>query len=199
MLFGKKKDSLPPAPVEPEPTAPHGKKGRPTPTRKEAEAANRRPLVPGARAGNAKEQRRKQRELEYQALQGGDQRYLPAKDKGPVRAYIREWIDRRRTVSEFFLLIALAGMVFMFISTRVPMFAIYSVFVLYGTFVAVIIENIVLTRKLKKDLIAKFGEDAIVRGTLMYMVSRATQLRRLRLPKPIIGPGGRPPAVKTKR
>ena len=44
----------------------------------------------------------KQRE----ALASGDERYLPARDKGPVRKFTRDYVDSRFRVAEFFLPIA---------------------------------------------------------------------------------------------
>lgn len=201
VLFGKKKEQATEPAAVVDPASHPGKKGRPTPTRKEAEAAKKRPLVPHDRkeaAKTAKSERRRLRDLEYQALQGGDARYLPYKDKGPVRAYIRDWVDSRRTVSEYFILIALVGMFGMVIANSFPRVVILVTLLLYSMFAAMIIENIWLTRKLKKILIAKFGDDAVVRGTLMYMVSRNTQIRRMRLPKPRFRPGGLPAKVKKR-
>ena len=42
------------------------------------------------------------------ALMTGDDRYLPSRDRGPLRRFVRDWIDSRRTVGEFFIIIGLA-------------------------------------------------------------------------------------------
>ena len=76
-----------------------GGKGRPTPSRKEAEAAARaRAKVPRTRKEQAAAQRaargdasRKMRE----AIKTGDERYLPSRDRGPVRRFIRDFVDSR--------------------------------------------------------------------------------------------------------
>jgi hypothetical protein len=47
-------------------------------------------------------------------------------------------------------------------------------------------------RKLRKRLIAKFGDDAIQRGLMMYSVTRVFQIRRARLPKPQVKHGEYP-------
>ena len=83
-------------------------KGRATPKRKEAEAARKKRMTPPRNRKEAsalhrervKEQRGKQRE----AMAGvGDDRFLPARDQGPVKKLIRDYIDSRRTIGEFLI------------------------------------------------------------------------------------------------
>ena len=92
-----------------------GGKGRPTPKRKVAEAANKRPLVPDDRTarGEGRQARAKQRRTrrEYQAMQTGDEKHLPAKDRGPVRRYMRDFVDARWNLGEFFLPVAFVFLV----------------------------------------------------------------------------------------
>ena len=47
------------------------------------------------------------------SLASGDDRYLPARDKGPVRAFARDYVDSRRTVGEYML-----PLVIVFLLTR---------------------------------------------------------------------------------
>lgn len=167
--------------------APVGK-GRPTPTRKQAEAANRRPLVPADRKAAAKEARavqRVERDRQYQAMQSGDERYLPAKDKGPVRRYIRLFVDARWNLGELFLPIAIVVLLANIgLSTISPSVAVIAMLALYVFILAMVVDSVIMWRKLKKQLITKFGADAIVRGTMMYSITRVFQIRRARLPKP---------------
>ena len=51
-----------------------------------------------------------------QALRAGDERHLPARDRGPVKKYARDLVDARRSVAEFFLPLALL----IFVLTIVP-------------------------------------------------------------------------------
>jgi hypothetical protein len=138
-----------------------------------------------------KEAKRRQRDLEYQALQGtGDQRHLPVRDQGPVRAFIRDYVDSRRSFSEYFLFAALGLMVGMMLTMRSPEMALIIIVAMYTLFGLIVLENIWMTRMLKRRILEKFGEDTVLRGTLMYAVSRNTQIRRLRMPKPKVQPGG---------
>ena len=162
-------------------------KGHPTPKRKQAEAANKRPLVPDDRKGAAKAARvaaRAQRDKEFAALQTGDERYLPSKDRGPVRRYIRDHIDARRNLGEYFLPIAMVLLVLQLTLAQVnASLAILALLLLYVFVIAMTVDVVFMWRSLKKKLVAKFGADAIPRGTTMYGVLRVFQLRRSRLPK----------------
>lgn len=201
-MFGRSKDSEStaqaeqPTPTEEIPGLIDAGKGRPTPKRKVAEAANRRPLVPTDRKAAAKDARtaqRAQRDKQYAAMQTGDERYLPAKDKGPVRRYIRQYVDARWSLGELFLPFAIIMLLANMLLTSVsPELAVIGLLVLYLFIVAMIVDVAIMWRKLKKRLLAKFGPDAIVRGTMMYSVTRVFQIRRARLPKPQVKHGDYP-------
>lgn len=165
--------------------APAAGKGRPTPKRKVAEAANKRPLVPNDRRAAAKAAREKQRELrdrQYQAMQTGDERYLPPRDKGPVKRYVRDHVDARWNLGEFFLPVALVFIVMSLLTAQNPNLAFITVMALYAIVLLTIVDAFIMWRGLRKRLIRKFGE--VPKGTVMYAVMRAFQLRRARLPKP---------------
>lgn len=194
-MFGRKQD---PPPVVEEPVVeerPSGK-GRPTPTRKEAEARNKRPLVPSDRRTATREARaraREQRELEYQAMRTGDERHLPLRDRGPVRRYVRDSVDARWNLGEFFLPLAA---VFLVVQLTTAQFsaslAFLALLLLYVYILAAVVDAWIMWRGLKKRLVAKFGESALPRGLTMYAVLRVFQLRPSRLPKPQVKRGQRP-------
>jgi len=172
------------AEIEQAGTTPAGK-GRPTPKRKVSEAANKRPLVPNDRRAAAKSAREKQRAVrdrEYQAMQTGDERYLPPRDKGPVRRYVRDHVDARWNLGEFFLPVALVFIVMSLLTAQNQALAFFTVMALYVIVLLTIVDAFVMWRGLRKRLVRKFGE--VPRGTVMYAVMRAFQLRRARLPKP---------------
>lgn len=170
-------------------------KGRPTPKRKESEAANKRPLVPADRkaAGKAaREQRRADRDRAYQAMQTGDEKYMPTKDKGPLRRYVRDYVDARWNLGEFFLPIAFVFLFATFFTQSRPEIGVLVLLGLYGYLFLTIIDAVLLWRTLKKRLIAKFGE--VPGGTMMYAVTRAYQIRRSRLPRAMSKKHGEYPA-----
>lgn len=189
----KQSDAVPPVTVPEEaPVADVVGKGRPTPKRRTAEAANKRPLVPTDRKAAAKAARaaaRAQRDRQFQAMQTGDERYLPAKDRGPVRRFIRDHVDARRNLGEFFLPVA---MVFVFLTLlfgRNVQASAVIVMVLYAIVLITIIDAFIMWRRLKPRLVARFGDEANQRGLAMYAVMRVFQLRRARLPKPQVRRG----------
>jgi hypothetical protein len=160
-------------------------KGRPTPTRKEREAANKRPLVPGDRKLAAKEARAKMAEAREKARVGyaaGDERYLPARDRGPQKKFIRDYVDARFNVGEFLIPI----MFVVIILTLIPSaeVQVYAMLAIWAFFLLALIDVFLLGRRLRKRLAEKFGESKVERGVRWYAAMRSLQLRVLRLPKP---------------
>lgn len=171
-------------------------KGRPTPSRKQAEAANKRPLVPADRKAAAKDARAKsriERDLEYKAMQTGDERHLPARDRGPVRRYARDHVDARWSLGELFMPVAAAFLVLAAVGARInaAFFTIVTL-ALYVYVIASFIDGFLLWRGLRKKLVAKFGVAALPKGLAMYAALRAFQLRPTRLPKPQVKHGQYP-------
>jgi hypothetical protein len=184
----------PPAPEQSEPAERAGK-GRPTPSRKEAEAARRRPLVPTDRKlaqRSARAASKAARDREYRAMQTGDERYLPLRDKGPVRRWARDYVDARFNIGEWFLPFSLVAIVAMMLTQSSALAAVIVLVVLYLVVLVAVIDAVILARRVKAGAEAKFGAAAVPRGIRMYAVTRAFQIRRLRLPKPQVGRGGRP-------
>lgn len=197
-MFGRKKTED--APVVEEPTVeevrPVGK-GRPTPRRRDAEAANRRPLISGDKKtdrAKARAEAAKQRQLMDQAMQTGDERYLPAQHKGEARRFARDYIDARWTLGEFFLPIALLVVIVMFGGSVLripPEVVIYAILALYVVVLVAVVEAIVHATIVHKRALAKFGRDR-VRGIRLYTAMRSMQMRRMRLPKPQVKRGEHP-------
>ena len=121
-----------------------------------------------------------------QAMVTGDDRYLPARDKGPERRFIRDYVDARRSVGEYLLplmLVVLAMSVFQ------AQWATLVFLVVYAVLLVAVIDAVVMWRRIKKALLAKHGEGHSMRGLAMYAVMRAFQIRRTRMPKPLVERG----------
>lgn len=196
-MFGRDRssDADPATPVaQPEAESAAGK-GRPTPTRREAEAARKERVKPTL---NKKEARKRQkaaaraeRDLTYKAMQAGDESAFPPRDRGPVRRYVRDMVDGRRLMTEFFLPV----MIGILALSLLPIPALVQT-ITVTWLVAILLVFAELTwlgLRLRKGIAAKFGDDS-GKGNVFYGVVRATQLRRLRLPKPAVKPG-QPPRV----
>ncbi|KGN31784.1 membrane protein [Knoellia flava TL1] len=170
-----------------------GAKNRPTPKRREQEAARRRPLVETDRkaARNAdRAKRREQMAKQRQAMLTGDEAHLPARDKGPVKRFIRDYVDARWGIAEFMLPVMLVVLALSFI--RQP-WAMLLVFILvYGLIAAAVVDTFLMWRRVRKKLTAKFGEDAVQRGDGFYTAMRAFQMRRTRMPRPTVARGDYP-------
>ena len=170
-----------------------GAKNRPTPKRRDAEAANRRPLVvtdrKAARAME-REQRRASAVATRTAMMTGDESKMPVRDRGADRRYIRDFVDARFCLGEILLPVMLLSLLLSFIRES---WALLTVFILvYGMIALSVIDAVLMWRKLKKQLVAKFGADRLQRGNAMYAVMRAFQLRRGRLPRPQVTRGQYP-------
>jgi len=180
-------------PVEPSADAAPTGKGRPTPTRKEREAARKRPLVPNDRkeAGRrSREQLRSERQKARAGMAAGDDRYLTARDKGPQRRFVRDYVDARFSVGEFLMPLMLVVIVLTFIP--VPDIQLYGTLLLWLFFALAVIDSVFLGVFLRRRLVKKFGESRLERGLRWYGVMRAIQLRMIRLPKPQVRRGEYP-------
>jgi Flp pilus assembly protein TadB len=166
-------------------------KGTPTPRRKDQEAARKRPLVPNDRKA-AKEAERaamqQQRLQTRRAMETGDERYLPVRDKGPQRRFARDFVDARWNVGEFLMIAALVFVVLTFI----PNLTLQSVVLIafWAMFLLVAVDSFILGRKLKRRLVEKFTTPEP--GVVWYGVMRGLQFRKLRLPKPMVARGEYP-------
>ena len=165
-------------------------KGRPTPKRTEAQGRRTGPPPPPptTRKEAYKRMRAQQATRRVEARQGaarGDDSYLPARDRGPVRKLVRDVVDTRRNVGSFFLVIAGVAL----IGTVVPNLAVrsYASFLLFAFFLLLIVDSVVLSRRINRAVTERFP-DAPKRGLSWYGISRSTMIRRWRFPKPDVAP-----------
>lgn len=173
--------------------APQGPgKNRPTPSRAEQEAARKRPLV-----ADTKEAKRRvrmemasQREKARIGMANGDPRYLPARDQGAQRKFVRDWVDAGWHLGEA----VMPAMVLVILATFLPIPALqYYAFVGLWIFIFFVIGDMVLTSiAVKRAVKKKFGEDRLEKGLGWYAAMRTVQMRFLRLPKPQVKRGQKP-------
>lgn len=185
-------------------------KGRPTPKRREVELergvirgpgggaqsptgirARRKELKASMSKEEWKEHKKKEREQtrvqqrEAQSrMDSGDERYLLARDQGPERRFIRDWVDSRRFVNNAVMPVALGLLVVMLIGSWAPEFAnLVSIFAML-LIVVFAIEGVWLGRRAAKATRQKFPDTSLGSFSMgFYAYSRVTQPRRWRTPK----------------
>lgn len=159
-------------------------KGAPTPTRKQQEAANRRPLVPGDRKEAAKAARAKAADARERARIGmanGEEKYLPMRDRGEQKRYVRDYVDARFSIGEFMIPVMFLVIILTFIPS--PSVQTYGILALWAFFLIAVVDSIILGFTLTRKLAAKYGKDKVEK-VRWYAAMRALQLRAMRLPKP---------------
>ena len=192
-MFGRKKtlnDDLAPT-TSTDASARPGAKNRPTPKRREQEALNKRPLIVTDRKAATKQDKTARREAMAKQRAGmmtGDEKYLPARDKGPRRRFIRDTVDARWNIGEFMLPIMLIVLLLSFVRTN---WALLLVFVLvYGLILVAIGDALLMWRRTRRTMDDKFG--GAEKGDAWYAIMRAFQMRRTRMPKPQVARGEHP-------
>jgi hypothetical protein len=189
-VFGRSRTTEQPQAQTLERPAREGAKNRPTPKRREQEAARKRPLVVTDRKAAREADKLKRREAQLrqrQAMVSGDDAHLPARDKGPVRRFVRDYVDARRNLGEFMLPVMVLVLALSFIPS--PYVFVFVSVGVYGLLGAAALDSWLMWRRLKKVLVAKFGEDKLGRGLAMYAVMRGFQIRRSRMPRPMVKRG----------
>lgn len=165
-------------------------KGRPTPKRRDSENARLTPIAPKDRRAQRKaaNARRREREnSEYEAMRTGDLRNMPKAEQLPWRVYIRDYVDARFNLGEYFMIVVVVMLFVSLLATYwLPQITLAILIAMYVYLFAIIIDCWIMWRGLKKKLIDKFGERAVARGMRSgyYAWSRALQIRAWRLPKP---------------
>ena len=189
-----------PEPVA-EPSPKPGGKGRPTPRRKDQQAKNLHPVVPKDRAA-AKREARAARDAAWkrqnEAMVTGEEKYLPSREKGPVKRYIRDYVDARFNLGEFFMplifVLLIASFGFGRILPQYPLVSFYTVLAMNGYLLLAIADSVWCWTRLRRRLNEKFGADRVKdEGTIFfYIMSRCFMLRRWRRPAPLVKRGQYP-------
>jgi hypothetical protein len=166
------------------------KKGRPTPKRKEAEKERVLKRLAPAATKEAKKLQKKQsriaRGAQREAYMRGEESALPPRDRGPIRKFVRDYVDARRSIGEFFLPV----IVLVLFMTIVPVIQVQlaAIILMYSILGLSFIDGFYLSRKIKREVATRFpGEN--LKGVGMYGWLRSTQIRRLRAPLPRVTRG----------
>ena len=165
------------------------RKGKPTPKRKEAQAKLKVSSLSPAASKEAKkalkEQSRSRRLETRAAYMRGEESALPVRDKGPARRFVRNYVDERKSVTEYFLVFIMVILFLTVIPSRAVQLA--AIVLMYSAMIWVALDGFLLSRRIKKIVAAKFPDES-TKGLGLYGWMRSTQLRRLRAPAPQVGP-----------
>lgn len=178
-----------------QPRDPQAPKGRPTPKRSDAQTQRRRAQTAPVDRKEAMKRQREARRVDLakqrEALASGDERYLPARDKGPVRRFVRDYIDSRFVVAEFFLPVAVVILVLSLFGNTNRALQNVSLLLWAAIIVLIVLDSIGIWIRLGMQLKQRFPNQP-TRGAIPYALMRSLQMRRLRLPKPQVKRGERP-------
>ncbi|WP_436838599.1 DUF3043 domain-containing protein [Nocardia nova] len=180
-------------------------KGRPTPKRRDAEGRRRGPVAPAPltakeararrKAGRGNREERKAASADRRAaaadrrarMLAGEDKYLLPRDRGPVRAYVRDLVDARRNLVGLFMPLALVLILTMFLTPQVQAYVTLAMIVMMLFMVG---EGFLIGRIINKRVAERYPDDTTSRWSLgWYAFVRASQIRRMRAPKPRVSAG----------
>ncbi|MDT5008108.1 MAG: hypothetical protein QOJ24_5284 [Mycobacterium sp.] len=182
-------------------------KGRPTPKRDSsrrrgpiapapmttAEARRRRKELRGPKL--SRDERREDKVARRAAMSerrermmAGDDAYLLPRDKGPVRALARDIVDARRISVLGLFMPAALGLIFVMLAVpQVQYYISPAMLILMGI---MIVDGLLLGRKVNRLVDEKYPDHTEGGWKLgFYAASRASQLRRMRAPRPRVNRG----------
>lgn len=182
-------------------------KGRPTPKRRESER-RRGPVAPppmtqreaykrakesGGRVKLTKEDRKALVAERRERMMRGDEAHVLPRDRGEVRAYVRDVVDARRNLAGLLLPIALLSFITLIIPS--PVITAYGPMLLMVAILAAVTDSVIFGRRLSRMVHAKFpngdksGNSTKGASLGFYAFNRATLIRRWRIPRPRVDRG----------
>lgn len=169
-------------------------KGRPTPKRSDAQKRRGGPVTPPPtnRRAAAKQLRAKQADNRQRIRQGtasGNERAMLPRDAGPVRRFVRDVVDSRRSLG--WLLLPVAGVVVVAGLTKNTQLQAISFGIWLATLLGVAVDMGLAGVQLRKGLRSTFPQETKLRGHIAYGLLRTTVVRRFRMPRPQVQRGRR--------
>jgi len=121
-------------------------------------------------------------------MANGEEKYLPARDKGPQKKYVRDYIDARFSLGEILLPLLVLVIITYFFQSTFPQIVEIALIAVWGVILVLVAEGIIVGTILTRKLAAKFGAGKVER-VRWYAFMRMIQMRVLRLPKPQVKRG----------
>lgn len=198
-MFGRKKDDVTTVEqLEAQSTGSHvvrpGAKNRPTPKRRDQEAARKHLVVDPDRTRATSRDRsvsREESKAQREAMLRGEEWALFERDRGAFRRYARDYVDARWNIGELLMPMILLALVLSWVMTATNLqWLFYVIFTItYGLIAAAVIDAVLAYRRLKRTFVAQHPRETIPSGAGMYAGMRMLQIRRLRTPRPQVARG----------
>jgi hypothetical protein len=166
------------------------KKGRPTPKRNEAQSkrivSSLSPASTKEEKKRAREQTRASRNATRAAYLRGEESALPHRDKGPARKLVRNIVDSRKSIGEYFLPIIFVVLLLSIFPVAALQYG--GIAIMYAVLLTALVDGIFLSRKINREVRSRFPGTS-TKGLGLYGWLRSTQMRRLRTPHPQLKAG----------
>jgi hypothetical protein len=121
-----------------------------------------------------------------EAVRRGEEWALPARDRGPVKALARDYVDSKRRLSEFYMY-GLVALLFLLFVRAAYVQSVLDGLIIVGVLI-MLTEGVFLGRKVRALAEERFPGES-TRGVGLYAAMRALQIRKLRMPKPRVNIG----------
>ena len=165
-------------------------KDAPTPKRKDSEALNKVNAItsPATKATKSRDrtEMKAKRLAARAAYMRGEESALPIRDRGAVRRFVRDYVDSRRNVGEYFLPAVFTVLVLSVIHNK--FISLIAILFMYVAMLYTVPSGVFMTRRIRKVVAAKFPDEP-TKGLGMYGWLRSTQMRRMRAPAPQVKRG----------
>jgi len=175
-LFRRNNQAVTPEPATPTvDRSPTGKKDRPTPTRKEAEAARRQRMTTTLSKKEARAASSRQNRAERMKA-------VSAREAAPEKVLMRDYIDSRFNLGEFLLPAVVVILAVTIAGSYWPTVTVVATMAMYLFIIGVFVDGYLMWRGFKKVLASRLPK-ASPKGLLLYGMTRSTQIRRFRSPQ----------------
>ena len=122
-----------------------------------------------------KDEKRAMARTNRERMMSGDEKYVLPRDRGKVRAYVRDLVDTRRNVAGILLPIALLSFVILLIP--IPLVQAYGPLVLLVAIVAAILDSVIFGRQLSKKVQAEVPQRRRLRPVDQGLLARLLRLQ----------------------
>ena len=113
-------------------------------------------------------------------MKTGDEKYLPARDRGPVRRFIRDFVDSRFSFIELMVPLLIVSMVLGYSGSE-RMIQLGNT-ILFTTLLVIVVDIVMLRFRLRRELARRFPDEP-TKGTTLYAAMRSLQMKFLRMSK----------------